>query len=343
MLAVANGYTEEQVAEAFTPSSLYLILLPTEKCNFRCTYCYEDFALGRMKPWLTGAITTFLQRRIARGLKFLHVSWFGGEPLLARKMVLALSRQWLQLSIEHDAEYSGSFTTNGYLLDPELVAQLSSVRSSTFQITLDGYGVEHDRTRRLANGGATFAAIWHRLMQMKSSDIAFDVQLRLHVSHEKVDSQRVLIQHLNEALGGDPRFHIHFHRISDLGRTPENVQLMSDSAYRAALADLQQGVSLRASSEVELIDQRYICYAAKPNSFLIRADGRLGKCTVALDDPRNDVGRIRPDGTLDVDNPAMRRWFEGFETFDSEMLGCPLSRLSQSQRPAREIPVAVTP
>src|SRR5262245_31032656 len=29
---------------------LQLILMPTEACNFRCTYCYEDFRYQSMHP-----------------------------------------------------------------------------------------------------------------------------------------------------------------------------------------------------------------------------------------------------------------------------------------------------
>jgi len=38
------------VRATLNPKSLELTLYPTEKCNFRCVYCYEDFALGRMTP-----------------------------------------------------------------------------------------------------------------------------------------------------------------------------------------------------------------------------------------------------------------------------------------------------
>ena len=52
----------------------------------------------------------------------------------------------------------------------------------------------------------------------------------------------------------------------------------------------------------------YVCYAAKANSFSIRADGKVQKCTVALDNPLNDIGRIHPDGTLEIDQEKLSRW-----------------------------------
>ena len=47
-VTLPNGFTRCQIAAAISPRIQELILLPTEKCNFRCTYCYEDFELGKM-------------------------------------------------------------------------------------------------------------------------------------------------------------------------------------------------------------------------------------------------------------------------------------------------------
>ncbi|MEI9995057.1 MAG: hypothetical protein WDM91_10715 [Rhizomicrobium sp.] len=72
------------------------------------------------------------------------------------------------------------------------------------------------------------------------------------------------------------------------------------------------------------IREPYICYAAKPNSLLIRANGRIGKCTVALDDVRNDIGSLNADGTIALNNVKLRPWLRGFGTLDPESMGCPL-------------------
>lgn len=50
---VASGTDEDmlkklRVMEQVMDSSLHLIILPTEQCNFRCKYCYESFKKGKM-------------------------------------------------------------------------------------------------------------------------------------------------------------------------------------------------------------------------------------------------------------------------------------------------------
>ena len=70
------------LTEVLAADVLHLILLPTEACNFRCTYCYEDFRLGRMSEDVVRGVEALLSRR-AEGLARLEISWFGGEPLAA--------------------------------------------------------------------------------------------------------------------------------------------------------------------------------------------------------------------------------------------------------------------
>ena len=43
-----NEISMEEIAYSLSNEYLHLIVLPTEKCNFRCTYCYEDFLNGKM-------------------------------------------------------------------------------------------------------------------------------------------------------------------------------------------------------------------------------------------------------------------------------------------------------
>jgi len=99
--------------------------------------------------------------------------------------------------------------------------------------------------------------------------------------------------------------------------------------YSAALAKLREitGISLKNESELDLQSNYSICYAAKPNSLLIRADGTLGKCTVAFSDERNSKGSLNPDGTLKIKQDVWRLWLKGFEDMDSDFLNCPYSKL----------------
>lgn len=87
--------------------------MPTEQCNIRCTYCYEDFRLGRMKPDTVEGIRALLSNRIER-LDQLYISWFGGEPMAAADIMFDLSSHAATLAARRPMmSYRAGITTNG--------------------------------------------------------------------------------------------------------------------------------------------------------------------------------------------------------------------------------------
>ena len=66
-----------QIIKCISADYFSLTLMPTEQCNFRCTYCYEDFSIGKMKEDVIRGIKNLLKQRIPT-LKYLNISWFGG-------------------------------------------------------------------------------------------------------------------------------------------------------------------------------------------------------------------------------------------------------------------------
>src|SRR5436190_3909142 len=241
-----------RVAEAFTSRTQELILLPTEKCNFRCTYCYEDFELGRMPPHVRDGVKRLIDIRVPE-LDSLTLSWFGGEPLLAIDICKDIAQHAFSLCQEHGVSCYGGFTTNGYKLTTSLVSELQKLNHARFQISLDGYGQQHDRTRRLANGSGTFSVIWQNLLDLAVSDIPFDITLRVHVSPSNVPSVRELLGAINKHFGSDSRFSVFFHRISDLGGAgSQHVEKMSNATYSEVVAELQALIAGPRSNGSEL-------------------------------------------------------------------------------------------
>src|SRR5688572_18926217 len=132
-----SPYTPD-LAEAISDRSLNLIVMPTEHCNFRCTYCYESFQIGKMKRPVVEGVKNLLTERI-EGLDFLTMSWFGGEPLLAIDVMEAISTHILELTRSASTvRYRGDITTNGYFLSKDVFAKLLLWNIRTYQISFDG-------------------------------------------------------------------------------------------------------------------------------------------------------------------------------------------------------------
>ena len=112
------------IAPWLAADRLHLILMPTERCNFRCVYCYETFEHGRMKPPTIRGLRRLLAAR-APTLRSLAIEWFGGEPLLALPVIEEIQRHAQRLAADHPAlRLGGSMTTNGSLLGRRVLGRL---------------------------------------------------------------------------------------------------------------------------------------------------------------------------------------------------------------------------
>jgi uncharacterized protein len=315
------------VVQAFSSRILQLIIFPTEQCNFRCDYCYEDFAIGRMPPAVIEGIKKLV---LSRGddLGCLKILWFGGEPTVALNTVLDLSRFFHEFCATRDIAYSAHMTTNGYRLTPKNFAALVALGIDDFQITLDGDRQDHNTTRKLANGAGTFDVILSNLRAMKASQHTYNVTLRVHVSTSNASRIGNFISMLDREFLIDPRFSLNIHPVEPLSRDPaKNSQALDRATSGSVVKELYALVGNYKPGGPAYGEPGYICYAAQPNSFAIRANGRLAKCTVALNAPANDIGYLSENGELIVDDERHAKWFRGWQDMDSQFLTCPAGKI----------------
>jgi uncharacterized protein len=305
----------------FRSNYLNLIILPTEACNFRCTYCYETFENKKMlRPVVTG-IKSLIDRR-AEDLDELEISWFGGEPLLALDVVTEISRHALNVAKAEGFIFRSGMTTNGYFLDQKRFSKCLEHKIDFFQISLDGNLEDHNTSRRLASGEGTFSQIWSNLIAMKRSSSEFTVLLRLHYTMENFISIGQFARHIRDVFGGDQRFRFFFHHIARLGGpNDENISIVSEQDQKEIEAHLWDASKLSRPPDE---DESYVCYATKGNSLVVRSTGRLAKCTVALNDGCNDIGWISETGEICVDQKKYQRWIAPLIEADWDNVGCPL-------------------
>ena len=145
------------------PTTFSLTVNPTLDCNMRCWYCYERHHTDRtMSAEVAASVFKFVERKLAEPeLKHFNLSFFGGEPLVEfQSVVRPLVDHACAVADRLSKEVSLSFTTNGYLLTPDVLQYLADTgRHVSFQITLDGNQRLHDRTRHLADGSSSYARI----------------------------------------------------------------------------------------------------------------------------------------------------------------------------------------
>lgn len=309
---------------------LHLIVMPTEKCNFRCTYCYEDFEHGKMSTNVILGIKNLIKKRVNE-LEILEIGWFGGEPLLNKEAVLELSEYSKEICIANGKIFISSMSTNGYLLTPELANYLEKAGINTFQISIDGDQLSHDRSRVLASGKGTFDTIWRNLLSIKESDLNINIALRIHITKENISSIKIIANIINADFSKDGRFKVYIKPIGNLGGASVKAIHLLDTTETKYLKEEVESYFDKSLIIEEEKSAPSICYAAAGNSLVIRSTGEIGKCTVLLNDRDNSLGRITPDGELLIDNKLFGFWVSGI--FREDSATCPVGHVKSLTKP----------
>ncbi len=319
-----------QLASCVSNEVLKLTIMPTEQCNFRCTYCYEDFSIGKMTRPVIDGVKALIQKRLPE-LKMLTLEYFGGEPLSAKEIVYEISGYTKNL-IDNDypqVKLFSGMTTNGYNLKVETFKKLLEVGVNQFQISLDGPKELHDKTRLRIDQSGSFDVIWQNLLNMHKLDYQFNVVLRIHVTPENYTRLPELIEQIKVNFDDDPRFGVFFKAIENLGGPKANTfRTLTGMEKKEIIKNLYQHFSKDKNvSPLDKPEAPYICYAAKPNNLVIRASGNIAKCTVVFNDERNNLGKIHPDGRIEIDANKLNLWTRGLASREEKTLLCPLNGL----------------
>lgn len=307
---------------------LQLILLASEDCNFRCQYCYEDFARGTMQPWVRSGIKKLVQKR-AQVLRSLSISWFGGEPLYGFQAIEDLAPFFLEIAAEHSLSYSSTMTTNGFLLTPEIAEKLLSWKINSFQITVDGPPEYHDRSRPGRDGSGTFSTIMENLKSLKQRSASFIVGIRFNYDRNNYLATDRFLDILEREFRDDPRFKLRFRAVGRWGGSNDE-QIEVCGADETARIEMEMKAEARKrglSLTDEIRDVKgigaQVCYAARPYNFIVGASGKLMKCTIDLDkQDRNVIGYITEEGDLDIDRDKFALWTEPAFEKDSKCQKC---------------------
>src|SRR5262249_33060799 len=86
-----------------------------------------------------------------------RVSWFGGEPLMALRVIRQLSAQFVTAADKADVAYAATMATNGSLLSKRTLQLLvHECRLASMDVTIDGPEEIHNLRRAKRNGIGSF-------------------------------------------------------------------------------------------------------------------------------------------------------------------------------------------
>ena len=296
---------------------LGLIIMPTDDCNFRCPYCYEDHIKSYMSMDYLDRIAKFVDLRIDqyRGLK---VEWFGGEPLLQLNSIYYLSEKLVKICKSHKKPFLSAMTTNGYYLTIDVFEKLKKLHFLGYQITVDGMAETHDKQRFLANRDGTWNKIIKNLRDIRDTPCRgfTNICIRSNFTSGMLPKGKEFIDFLNSEFGNDRRFSYFIRTVADFGGERINYmkdKLITDNNLMIELQEYASSLGMKLSMDKSgLSSGGQVCYAGKRNYYILCSDEIVRKSTCEYDNPLNHLGYITEEGELIIDRDKENLWVDGY-------------------------------
>ena len=155
------------------PSHLLLQWHITDRCNLRCSHCYQETYSGDELPFekLLVIVDQFKEllkcRRREIGIPQRgHITVTGGEPFVRRDFMRLLD-------VFNKNRFSFAILTNGSFIDSETASNLARLRPRFVQVSIEGKKNTHDSIRGAGNFDTTMAALKHLVKEKVPSMISF--------------------------------------------------------------------------------------------------------------------------------------------------------------------------
>ena len=300
----------KKYSHRFNQRFLSLTIAPTLDCNFKCSYCFEDPGKKNYMSLATeNKLIDFIKK--FNNLDFLHVSWYGGEPLMAEKTIQRLTKSLINFGLN----YSASITTNGYLLNKKFINQLESLRINDIQVTIDGPEEIHNARRPHKNRGGSFNTIIDNLHNLsvykKDKRIAIKVRVNIDTTNEQCYADIYnYIKNIDKSIYVYPGF------VQEVTTCQSNRSCNLDRFRKASF-------KISNFKERSILDEYFYprlsgseCMARHINSFLIGPEGEVYKCWSDVGQQERVIGSITDDSITNF--TLMTRYILGADPFDNK-------------------------
>lgn len=265
----------------YDKSLLALTLAPTLACNFRCTYCYENHGNKAMGEKVQDEIINFIKSEI-KNIKNLSITWYGGEPLIAKKIIYSLSEKILALCEENKVVYTSFIITNASLLMDQDILLFKKYNIKRVQVTIDGPKDVHDSRRISCDGKSTFDLLISNVNKLINSGL--EVIVRINVDKENINKIKELIFILKDRIDKYSKLKIDFGKVSTLTEVCKSIEksCFDNEEYADLLLSLtdniiNMGFDINKMNIYPQVRYNYCC-ADYVNSFVIDVDGFIYKC-----------------------------------------------------------------
>uniref|UniRef100_F4C9X7 Radical SAM domain protein n=1 Tax=Sphingobacterium sp. (strain 21) TaxID=743722 RepID=F4C9X7_SPHS2 len=271
-----------------------LTINPTMNCNFNCWYCYESHIKdSKMEDITIDHVKDFIRNVVSErpSLKYFSIAWFGGEPLLQYRRVVKPIQEFCKYFLsEHGIKFSASFTTNGFLINKEMIKLFRETNASSFQITLDGNRVLHNAVRFVNSKKGSYDEIIQNILALCRA--GFFVALRINYTKTNLEG----IEDIMEDIKGLEDIYRKNLEIAFRKVWQENDRHLGERVRQATNFFRTAGFKVISGGSPDNV--RNSCYADKNNHATINYNGEVFKCTARNFSSEAKEGVLTSSGTI---------------------------------------------
>jgi len=301
---------------------LFLTIIPTYDCNFRCEYCWESFnSSANMDTDVINNIVQLIEKR-KETIKYLEISWFGGEPLLQTELIKAMSEKLRPICAESDIALRQKIATNGYLLTPTNLEILKKSGLSSLVVTLDGPRDIHNQRRFLSSGGETFDVI---LNNIKNIDFIDRIDIAVNCDEKNVEHIDVLLDDLTPLKRKITLYYRWVFPPIDEWKTFYNTdeleqynKMASSKLVELNWKAIKKGYEIRNPL---FHRQPFYCKSDISNHYLIGTNGEVFKCNVEFEN-KLAYGSLNNNGTIEMNDIYHEVWHNAYEAKTKKCTNC---------------------
>ena len=255
-------------------------IMPTSHCNARCFYCFEStFKYTHMSEETAAQLVEYMTEH-CNAEKFLHITWYGGEPTVGEKRI----DQICEGLNKNGIGFSSFMYSNGYLFDDEMVKKAVDLwKLNRIQITLDGTEEVYNRVKAYkAVNGSPYQRVMQNIRKLLNAGIY--VIIRMNVDFHNIEDLKHLIDELAERFSGYENINCYVHVLFDdegyetVTHTPEERIELEERKNDLSRLIVEKGLALKRGQVSMPHLKALSCCTDNDASMVINPDGGIAKC-----------------------------------------------------------------
>lgn len=324
---ILSHLNDEKKKIFLTPHSesglLNMMILPNNKCNFNCSYCYS--AAGRSGKeislkTLMSALDYFLDEQRAVGERLTISVLGGGEPMLSWKILKPVLDHAYCLADKRNKTLPISLVTNGSIVTDDM---LDYCKSHGISVSVSFDILEDVQNSQRGHYDTV------RLNINRLTEYGLDIAINTVITNTNVNRMSEMINHLNSIAPGVKKVSfkslISSEYFSSIEDRKKYYHTFIDNFFEAQSLAEKLGIYLTSPYQ-----NASMCLADRycPGKFVVTAEGTVSicHCVSSSSDLLHDkfvFGKIKDAGKIEIDHTSLSDILSHNQNYYERCNDCP--------------------